>query len=39
MFQKPLILVWHDDRLTGPVGTYTSTSYSAFFNMYGWSLK
>jgi peptide/nickel transport system substrate-binding protein len=39
MFQKPLILVWHDDRLSGPIGTYTSTSYSGFFNMYDWSLK
>jgi len=39
MFQKPLILVWHDDRLAGPIGTYTSTSYSGFFNMYDWSLK
>jgi len=39
MFQKPLITVWHDDRLAGPIGTYTSTSYSGFFNMYDWSLK
>jgi peptide/nickel transport system substrate-binding protein len=39
MFQKPLILVWHDDRLAGPIGAYTSTSYSGFFNLYDWSLK
>jgi peptide/nickel transport system substrate-binding protein len=39
MFQKPLITVWHDDRLTGPIGTYTSSSYGGFFNMYDWSLK
>jgi peptide/nickel transport system substrate-binding protein len=39
MFQKPLIFIWHDDRLTGPIGTYTSTSYSGFFNMYDWSMK
>ena len=39
MFQKPLILIWHDDRLTGPIGTYAATSYSGFFNMYDWSLK
>jgi peptide/nickel transport system substrate-binding protein len=39
MFQKPLITVWHDDRLTGPIGTYTASSYGGFFNMYDWSLK
>jgi peptide/nickel transport system substrate-binding protein len=39
MFQKPLILAWRDDRLAGPIGDYTSTSYSGFFNMYDWSLK
>ncbi len=39
MFQKPLITVWHDDRLSGPIGDYTSSSYSGFFNMYDWSLK
>jgi peptide/nickel transport system substrate-binding protein len=39
MFQKPLILTWHDDRLTGPIGDYAATSYSGFFNMYDWSLK
>lgn len=39
MFQKPLILAWHDDRLAGPIGDYAATSYSGFFNMYDWSLK
>jgi peptide/nickel transport system substrate-binding protein len=39
MFQKPLILAWRDDRLAGPIGDYTQTSYSGFFNMYDWSLK
>jgi peptide/nickel transport system substrate-binding protein len=39
MFQKPLILAWHDDRLTGPIGEYAASSYSGFFNMYDWSLK
>jgi peptide/nickel transport system substrate-binding protein len=39
MFQKPLILVWHDDRLAGPIGAYAATSYGGFFNMYAWSLK
>ncbi len=39
MFQKPLITVWNDSRLAGPIGTYTSTSYSGFFNMFDWSMK
>jgi peptide/nickel transport system substrate-binding protein len=39
LVQKPLILVWREDRLTGPIGDYTATSYSGFFNMYDWSLK
>ncbi len=39
MFQKPLILAWRDDRIAGPIGDYTSTSYSGFFNMYDWYLK
>jgi peptide/nickel transport system substrate-binding protein len=39
MFQKPLILAWRDDRLAGPIGSYTPTSYSGFFNMYDWYLK
>ena len=39
MFQKPLILAWRDDRLAGPIGDYTPTSYSGFFNMYDWYLK
>ncbi len=39
MFQKPLMLVWHDDRLTGPIGAYAASSYGGFFNMYAWSLK
>jgi peptide/nickel transport system substrate-binding protein len=39
LLQKPLILAWRDDRLTGPIGDYTATSYSGFFNMYDWSLK
>jgi peptide/nickel transport system substrate-binding protein len=39
MFQKPLILAWRTDRLAGPIGDYTSTSYSGFFNMYDWYLK
>jgi peptide/nickel transport system substrate-binding protein len=37
--QKPLILAWRDDRISGPIGNYTSTSYSGFFNVYDWSLK
>jgi peptide/nickel transport system substrate-binding protein len=39
MFQKPLILAWRDDKLAGPIGNYTPTSYSGFFNMYDWYLK
>jgi peptide/nickel transport system substrate-binding protein len=39
MFQKPLILAWRDDKLAGPIGDYTPTSYSGFFNMYDWYLK
>jgi len=39
MFQKPLMLVWHDDRLAGPIGAYATSSYAGFFNMNAWSLK
>jgi len=39
MFQKPLILAWRDDKLAGPIGDYTPTSNSGFFNMYDWYLK
>jgi peptide/nickel transport system substrate-binding protein len=39
LFAKPLILVWHDDRLAGPIGDYTTSSSGGFFNMYDWSLK
>jgi len=39
MFQKPLLLAWHADRLTGPIGDYAPSSYGGFFNMYDWSLK
>jgi peptide/nickel transport system substrate-binding protein len=39
LIAKPLILTWHDDRLTGPIGDYAASSYSGFFNMYDWSLK
>lgn len=39
MFQKPLILAWRDDKIAGPIGDWTSTSYSGFFNMYDWYLK
>jgi peptide/nickel transport system substrate-binding protein len=39
MFQKPLILAWHSDRLTGPIGSYAASSYSGFFNMNAWSMK
>jgi peptide/nickel transport system substrate-binding protein len=39
MFQRPLMLVWHADRLIGPIGDYAATSYSGFFNMYDWSVR
>ena len=39
LFQKPLLMVWNDNRLAGPIDAYTSTSYSGFFNMWAWSLK
>jgi ABC-type transport system substrate-binding protein len=39
LFAKPLILAWHDDRLAGPIGDYTTSSSGGFFNMYDWSLK
>lgn len=39
LFQKPLILAWRDDRIGGPIGEYTSSSYSGMFNMYDWFLK
>ena len=39
MFQQPLILAWRSDKIAGPVGDYTSTSYSGFFNMNKWYLK
>ncbi|HZD02762.1 MAG TPA: peptide ABC transporter substrate-binding protein [Actinomycetes bacterium] len=39
LFQKPLILAWRDDRIAGPIGQYTSSSYSGFFNIHDWYLK
>jgi len=39
MYQKPLITVWRSDRLTGPIGDWTSSAYSGFANLYAWSLK
>jgi peptide/nickel transport system substrate-binding protein len=39
LFQKPLILAWRGDRLAGPIGEFTPTSYSGFFNMQDWYLK
>jgi peptide/nickel transport system substrate-binding protein len=39
VLQKPLLTVWHSDRLAGPVGDYTASTYSGFFNMHAWSIK
>jgi peptide/nickel transport system substrate-binding protein len=39
LYQKPLILAWRSDKLTGPIGDYTASSNSGFFNMNLWSLK
>jgi peptide/nickel transport system substrate-binding protein len=39
LYQKPLILTWRSDRLTGPIGDYVQSSNSGFFNVYDWSLK
>jgi peptide/nickel transport system substrate-binding protein len=39
MFQKPLILAWRSDKIAGPIGEWTSTSYSGFFNINKWYLK
>jgi peptide/nickel transport system substrate-binding protein len=38
-YQLPLITAWNSDRLDGPVDAYTSSTYSAFENLYDWSLK
>jgi peptide/nickel transport system substrate-binding protein len=39
LYQLPLVTAWRSDKLAGPVGTYTNSSYSGFFNMYAWYLK
>ena len=39
LFQKPLVTAWRGDKLEGPVGLYTSSSYSGFYNIDQWSLK
>ena len=37
-YQLPLITAWDTDQIEGPIDLYTSTGYSAFGNMYDWSL-
>ena len=39
LYQKPLLVTWRDDKLAGPVDKFVNSSYSAFWNMYAWSLK
>jgi peptide/nickel transport system substrate-binding protein len=36
LYQKPLITAWRDDKIGGPIGAYTSTSLSAFYNVHEW---
>ncbi len=38
-YQLPLIMAWDTDQIEGPIDLYTSTGYSAFFNMFDWSVK
>ena len=39
MYQKPLITAWRSDKIDGPIGDWTSNSYSGFANLYAWHLK
>jgi peptide/nickel transport system substrate-binding protein len=38
LYQKPLVMAWRSDRLTGPLDQFAASNYSGFFNAYDWSL-
>lgn len=39
LFVVPALSLWRDDKLGGPIGTYSSTVYGMFFNMNEWFLE
>ena len=39
LYQLPTITAWRTDKITGPIGTFTSSPPGGFWNMYDWSLK
>lgn len=38
LYQLPNMTAWRSDRLGGPIGDYTASSYGGFANMYDWFL-
>jgi len=38
-YQLPLFTAWNSDKLEGPIGDTTNSSYGGFFNVYDWSLR
>ena len=38
LYQLPNLTAWRSDRLGGPIGTFTASSYGGFSNMYDWFL-
>jgi ABC-type transport system substrate-binding protein len=37
-YQLPLITAWRSDTVTGPVGEFTDSPLSGFWNLYDWSV-
>jgi peptide/nickel transport system substrate-binding protein len=37
-YQLPLITAWRTDLVEGPVGEFTDSPFSGFWNMYDWSV-
>ena len=38
LYQLPNLTAWRSDRLGGPIGDFTASSYGGFANMYDWFL-
>ena len=39
LYQLPNLTAWRSDRLDGPIGEFTASTYGGFSNMYDWFLK